>query len=104
MCLVSLASPALIVASHVLALDPHAELTALALYNVEPRALQFEDVLQLSAPHLAHIAVPSVDGTAPSLFAALVVQSPLDLRINGKHLTQHEFSAAEVLINPVRNK
>jgi hypothetical protein len=32
-----------------------------------------------------------------------VLKSPLDLLINGKHISAREFSAAEVLINPVHS-
>ena len=82
-------------------LDPHAELTSLALYNVEPRALQFEDVLLLTAPHLSTIQVSDTD-TAPIQFSSLLLHSPLNLRINGKQISAREFSTAEVLINPVQ--
>lgn len=87
-----------------LVLDADSELTALCLYNVDPLAIKFEDVLLLTAPHMLSIEVPDADNTTALIqFSALVVQSPLDLRINGKHISAREFNAAEVVINPVHS-
>jgi tetratricopeptide (TPR) repeat protein len=89
---------------HVLVVDLDSEFTALALYNVDPLAIKFEDVLLLTAPHMSTIEVPNIDTTvAPIHFSSLVLKSPLDLLINGKHISAREFSAAEVLINPVHS-
>jgi hypothetical protein len=81
----------------VLVQDVLGEVSHLALYNVEPRALQFEDVLHVTAPH-----VLAVQSSAQS--RALVLPSPLQLRVNGQPLSLHAFSAAEVLISPVHSQ
>lgn len=87
-----------------LVVDLDSEFTALALYNVDPLAIKFEDVLLLTAPRMSTIEVPNIDTTvAPIHFSSLVLKSPLDLLINGKHISAREFSAAEVLINPVHS-